>query len=162
MHANLFDFALIVVVRHLDLLGIEHDHVCDFAIIRQADIHPLVTHPALWLAQERKRAHFSGSRTIMAEFERDQPPSCWAAPEPRRAWRGALRALARERGDISALESPLTDYHRLRVGGYRIIFAYRVTGKRRSIQCIYAERRDAVYEVFARLLKKHLLEGEKQ
>jgi mRNA-degrading endonuclease RelE of RelBE toxin-antitoxin system len=84
------------------------------------------------------------------------------APEPRRAMRAALRALARERGDIRALESPLSDYHQLLVGGYRIIFAYRVRGKRRGIQCIYAERRDAVYEVFAQLLKKHLLEGEKQ
>jgi len=75
--------------------------------------------------------------------------------------REALRALAMERGDIRALESPLQDYHRLRVGSYRIIFAYRISRKRRSIQCIYAERRSAVYEVFAQLLKKHLLEGER-
>ena len=83
------------------------------------------------------------------------------APEPRRALRAALRRLSRERGDIRVLEGPLKDYHRLRVGGYRIILAYRVTGKLRSIQCIYAERRDAVYEVFAQLLKKHLLESER-
>ena len=73
----------------------------------------------------------------------------------------ALRKLARERGDIWVLEGPLKNYHRLRIGGYRIIFAYRVTGKRRTIQCIYAERRDAVYEIFAHLLKKHLLERER-
>jgi mRNA-degrading endonuclease RelE of RelBE toxin-antitoxin system len=82
------------------------------------------------------------------------------APEPRRMLREALRALARERGDIRALEGPLKDYHRLRIGGYRIIFAYRIARKRRSIQCVYAERRSAVYEMFAQLLKKHLLEGE--
>jgi mRNA-degrading endonuclease RelE of RelBE toxin-antitoxin system len=82
------------------------------------------------------------------------------APEPRRMLRDALRGLARERGDICAIEGPLQDYHRLRVGSYRIIFAYKVSGKRRTIQCIYAERRNAVYEVFAQLLKKHLLEGE--
>lgn len=83
------------------------------------------------------------------------------APEPRRMLREALRGLARERGDIRALEGPLKDYHRLRVGGYRIIFAYHIARKRRSIQCVYAERRSAVYEMFAQLLKKHLLEGEK-
>ena len=83
------------------------------------------------------------------------------APEPRRVLRAALRGLTQERGDIRSLEGPLKDYHRLRVGGYRIIFAYRVTGKRLRIQCLYAERRSAVYEVFEHLLRKHLLEGEK-
>ncbi|HKP02468.1 MAG TPA: hypothetical protein VJU77_03815 [Chthoniobacterales bacterium] len=76
--------------------------------------------------------------------------------------REALRALKRERGDIRALEGPLEDYHRLRVGGYRIIFAYKVSGKRRTIQCIYAERRSAVYETFQQLLRKHLLEAGKE
>ena len=75
--------------------------------------------------------------------------------------REALRALVKERGDIRALEGPLKDYHRLRVGGYRIVFAYRLVGKKRRIQCIYAERRNAVYEMFAEILKKQLLEGEK-
>ena len=84
------------------------------------------------------------------------------APEPRRMLREALRALARERGDIRALEGPLEDYHRLRVGGYRIIFAYKMSAKRRGIQCIFAERRSAVYETFQQLLRKHLLEGEKK
>lgn len=84
------------------------------------------------------------------------------APEPRRMLREALRALSRERGDIRVLEGPLKDYHRLRVGSYRIIFAYRTAGKRRRIQCVYAERRSAVYEMFAQLLKKHLLEGEER
>lgn len=55
------------------------------------------------------------------------------APEPRRMLRSALRALARERGDIRALEGPLKEYHRLSVGSYRIIFTYRSGGKRRSI-----------------------------
>jgi mRNA-degrading endonuclease RelE of RelBE toxin-antitoxin system len=75
--------------------------------------------------------------------------------------REALRALGRERGDIRALEGPLENYHRLKVGGYRIIVAYKVSAKRRTIQCIFAERRSAVYETFQQLLRKHLLEGEK-
>lgn len=83
------------------------------------------------------------------------------APEPRRMLCAALRGLVKERGDIQALEGPLKDYHRLRVGGYRIIFAYRLAGRERRIQCIHAERRSAVYEMFAEILKRHLLEGEK-
>jgi len=76
--------------------------------------------------------------------------------------REALRSLACERGDIRALEGPLEEYHRLRVGGYRIILAYKLSGKRRIIQCIFAERRSAVYETFQQLLRKHLLEGKKK
>jgi mRNA-degrading endonuclease RelE of RelBE toxin-antitoxin system len=82
------------------------------------------------------------------------------APEPRRVLRAALRGLARERGDIRALEGPLQEYHRLRVGGYRIIFKYRISPKRRTIQCIFAERRSAIYEMFEKLLKQHLLRPE--
>ncbi len=84
------------------------------------------------------------------------------ATEPRASLRAALQALARERGDIRALEGPLENYHRLRVGGYRIIFAYKIAGKRRTIRCIFAERRSAVYETFQQLLRKHLLEGEEK
>jgi mRNA-degrading endonuclease RelE of RelBE toxin-antitoxin system len=83
------------------------------------------------------------------------------APEPRRRLRSALRALASERGDIRALEGPLKEYHRLRVGRYRVVFAYRSTGKRRRIQCLYADRRSAVYEMFEELLKQHFLRAEK-
>ena len=82
------------------------------------------------------------------------------APDPRQVLRTALRGLARERGDIRALEGPLREYHRLRVGGYRVIFKYRISPKRRSIQCIFAERRSAVYELFELLLKQHLLRSE--
>src|SRR5260370_30859542 len=78
---------------------------------------------------------------------------------PRRVLGAALRGLAHERGDIRSLEGPLRGCHRLRVGGDRIVFAYKLSGKRRMIQCIFAERRSAVYEVFQELLRKHLLEG---
>ena len=80
---------------------------------------------------------------------------------PRRLLREGLRGLAREQGDIKALEGPLENYFRLLIGGYRIIFAYRSgTGRLRTVQCIFAERRGAVYEVFAEMLRKHLLGGE--
>ncbi len=74
------------------------------------------------------------------------------APEPRKKLRTALRGLNREQGDIRALEGPLRDYYRLRVGDYRVVFRYRVDRGRRIIRCIYAERRSIVYQVFERLL----------
>ncbi|HWM23438.1 MAG TPA: hypothetical protein VNP98_01325 [Chthoniobacterales bacterium] len=46
------------------------------------------------------------------------------------------------------------------MGGYRVIFKYRISPKRRGIQCIFAERRSAVYELFEHLLKQHLLRPE--
>ena len=84
------------------------------------------------------------------------------APEPRRVLRAALRGLTKEAGDLRALEGSLKEYHRLRVRGYRIIFAYRVVGRQRAIQCIFAERRDVVYELFQRLLEEQLLEREQE
>jgi mRNA-degrading endonuclease RelE of RelBE toxin-antitoxin system len=86
-------------------------------------------------------------------FVRTQPP------DPRRKLRRALRMLALERGDLRALEGPLQGYHRLRVGPYRIVFAYASgKGAGRSIRCVFAERRDTVYSVFSRMLERCLLE----
>jgi mRNA-degrading endonuclease RelE of RelBE toxin-antitoxin system len=82
------------------------------------------------------------------------------APEPRKQLRNALRDLARERGEIKHLEGPLKDYFRLRVGGYRIIFQYTRTGK--VIQCVFAERRDIVYEIYEKLIHSRLLGGEEE
>jgi mRNA-degrading endonuclease RelE of RelBE toxin-antitoxin system len=63
------------------------------------------------------------------------------------------RDLARGKGDTSALESPLDGYCRLRVGGYRIVFAY---GPRRTIECIFAEQRSIVYELLVERLRAEL------
>jgi mRNA-degrading endonuclease RelE of RelBE toxin-antitoxin system len=68
----------------------------------------------------------------------------------------ALRDLARERGDIKRLEGPLSEYCRLRVHGYRVVFAYADRGR---IQCVFAERRNIVYEVFAELVVARILGG---
>jgi len=83
------------------------------------------------------------------------------APEPRQVLRAALRQLENERGNIKPLEGELRRYYRLRVRGFRIIFAYAAASKtRRVIRCIFAERRNVVYEIFEEILKKHLLAGE--
>jgi mRNA-degrading endonuclease RelE of RelBE toxin-antitoxin system len=76
----------------------------------------------------------------VVEFVRRQ------APEPRRRLRRALRDLASGKGDVRPLEGPLQDYCRLRVGPYRIVLAYATS---RTIECVFAERRSLVYEVFA-------------
>lgn len=86
----------------------------------------------------------------VVEFVRQLPP------EPRRTLRRALRDLARERGDIKSLEGPLDGYSRLRVGPYRVVLSY---AKRRTIQCVFAERRSIVYELLVELLESRLTRG---
>jgi len=77
-------------------------------------------------------------------------------PEPRTRLRRALRELGRERGDVKPLEPPLQAYCRLRVGGYRIVFAY---ARRGTIECIFAERRSVVYELLVERLRDRLKGG---
>jgi mRNA interferase RelE/StbE len=67
------------------------------------------------------------------------------APEPRRAVKRALQELRAEHGDIRALEGPLSGYYRLRVGRFRIIFAYASDS---AIDAVFTEERSLVYEVF--------------
>ena len=80
------------------------------------------------------------------------------APEPRHKLRHAIRRLSLDRGDIRALEGPLKGFHRLRVGGCRIVFAYAIeAGKPMVIRCLFAETRDIVYGVFSERLKAKFL-----
>jgi len=74
------------------------------------------------------------------------------APVPRRSLRLAIRGLAGGGGDIKLLEGNLAAYSRLRVRGYRVIYRERIEGNVRVIDCVFAERRALVYEIFTRLL----------
>lgn len=67
------------------------------------------------------------------------------APEPRRTVKHALQELRAERGDIRALEGTLAGYYRLRVGRFRIIFAYAADG---AIEAVFMEERSLVYDLF--------------
>jgi mRNA interferase RelE/StbE len=67
------------------------------------------------------------------------------APEPRRAAKHALAELRDGRGDIRDLEGSLSGYFRLRVGRYRIIFAFAADG---AIEALFMEDRSLVYELF--------------
>jgi mRNA-degrading endonuclease RelE of RelBE toxin-antitoxin system len=79
------------------------------------------------------------------------------APEPRRRLRMAIKALAKDRGDIKRLEGGLEGYSRLRISGHRVIFAERAERGERIIDCVFAEKRSVVYELFLRLLSEGLV-----
>ncbi len=80
------------------------------------------------------------------------------ARDSRRALRLALRDLAKDHGDIKALHGELTGFFRLRVRSYRIVFRYITLDEARCTQCVFAERRAAVYGHFQRLLTEGRLE----
>lgn len=88
----------------------------------------------------------------VVEFVRTQ------APEPRRRLRAALAELASGRGDVRQLEGPLQAYCRLRVGPFRIILSYESA---KFVDCVFAERRGIVYEVFAETMIERLRAKER-
>lgn len=63
------------------------------------------------------------------------------------------------RGDIRQLEGELADWCRLRIKSYRVIFRYEMEEKQRVARCVFAERRELVYELFAETIR-HLLKEE--
>ncbi len=74
------------------------------------------------------------------------------APEQRRAIKKALQDLRAESGDIRVLDKNLSGYYRVRVGRFRIIFAYAADG---AIEALFIGERSLVYELFeAEFLKK--------
>ncbi len=78
------------------------------------------------------------------------------APAPRRSLRLGLRELQEERGDIKQLEGELAGWCRLRVKSYRVIFRYELVEGKRIARCVFAERRDLVYELFAEVMQQLL------
>lgn len=79
------------------------------------------------------------------------------APEPRQALRRAIKALAKDDGDSKLLEGKLADWHRLRVAGYRVIYKETMEQSVRVINCVYANHRSVIYEMFAELLAEQLI-----
>lgn len=79
------------------------------------------------------------------------------APEPRRKLRQAIKLLAEGKGDVRHLEADLTGWSRLRVGAYRVVFKESFEGGTRLVDCIYANRRSVVYDMFAQILRNELL-----
>lgn len=73
------------------------------------------------------------------------------APEPRRTLKLAIKALAQDKGDLKRLEGKLEGYTRLRVAGHRVIFREDFRSGERVIDCVFAEKRAIVYELFIKL-----------
>ena len=76
--------------------------------------------------------------------------------EHRRAFKRAVLGLAQERGDIRALGDELAGFHRLKVARYRVIYWYRPGG---VIECVFAEDRKLVYEIFEAEMGRIMGEG---
>jgi mRNA interferase RelE/StbE len=74
-------------------------------------------------------------------------------PESRKKIRLALRGLESERGDRLPLKEKLSGYHRLRVGGYRVVYRY-LPGK--VIECVFMEERGLIYDLFEKDFMKRL------
>jgi len=83
-------------------------------------------------------------------------------PDPRHRLRESIRNLALERGDTKALDGKLDGYHRLRVGSYRVIFIYSVDSGRRVIECLFAERRAFIYDLFIDMVSDRLREKREE
>jgi mRNA-degrading endonuclease RelE of RelBE toxin-antitoxin system len=80
------------------------------------------------------------------------------APDSRKRIRLGLHGLESEHGDCMPLRERLAGYHRLRIGGHRILFRY-LPG--RVIECVFAESRSLVYHLFERDVLKHLRHEKK-
>jgi hypothetical protein len=65
-------------------------------------------------------------------------------------------ALAKDQGDVKRLEGKLAGYSRLRVAGHRVIFYERAEKGGRILDCVFAEKRALVYDLFIHLLSERL------
>ncbi len=65
-------------------------------------------------------------------------------PDHRKLVRKAIQGLANEKGDRKQLVGALSDYYRLRIGRYRVVYCYR----EKHIEAVFLEVRSIVYELF--------------
>jgi len=73
------------------------------------------------------------------------------APEPKKKLRAAIRGLAGDKGDIKPLVDDLTGYQRLAIGDFRVIYREAFENGRPVRKCLFAERRNVVYEIFRKM-----------
>jgi mRNA-degrading endonuclease RelE of RelBE toxin-antitoxin system len=79
------------------------------------------------------------------------------APDPRKALRTGIKSLAAGQGDIKHLEGDLVGWSRLRVHTYRVVFKEIWTDGQRIVDCVYANRRSVVYDLFKEILRNQFL-----
>lgn len=73
-------------------------------------------------------------------------------PDRKRKLRAAIRALAHDAGDIRLLVDELNGYQRLRVGDFRVIYRDAFEKGIPVRKCLFAERRNVVYEIFRKMV----------
>ena len=73
------------------------------------------------------------------------------APEARRAFRAALRAVERGVRQPEPLEERLEGFYKLKVGSYRLILEALPSAAGPAFHVLFAEKRDVVYVVFTQL-----------
>ncbi len=78
------------------------------------------------------------------------------APEPRGKLDRAIEALADDRGDVQRLEGKLEGFSRLRVSGHRVIFREILRSGARNIDCVFAEKRSIVYDLFVQITAEEI------
>jgi mRNA-degrading endonuclease RelE of RelBE toxin-antitoxin system len=74
------------------------------------------------------------------------------APDAKKKLRAGIRALADDRGDIKPLVDELLGYHRVRVSDFRVIYREAFEKGVPVRKCLFAERRDVVYELFRHMV----------
>ena len=74
------------------------------------------------------------------------------APDPKKKLRAGIRGLESDQGDIKDLVDELLGYKRLRVGSFRVIYMESSKAGRPVRECVFAERRHVVYELFAQMV----------
>jgi mRNA-degrading endonuclease RelE of RelBE toxin-antitoxin system len=74
------------------------------------------------------------------------------APDPKRRIRAGIHGLEKDQGDIKDLVDELLGYKRLRVGEFRVIYREAFEDGQPVRKCLFAERRNVVYELFAKML----------
>jgi mRNA-degrading endonuclease RelE of RelBE toxin-antitoxin system len=78
------------------------------------------------------------------------------APESRGKLTRAIKALAGDHGDVKRLEGKLEGYGRLWVSGHRVIFREVFRRGTRNIDCVFAEKRSIVYDIFVQITAEEL------
>ena len=60
--------------------------------------------------------------------------------------------MAQDKGDVKSMADELTGYSRLRVGEFRVVFREAFEHGMPVRKCLFAERRDVVYELFRKMV----------
>lgn len=74
------------------------------------------------------------------------------APDAKKRLRAGIRGLGDDQGDTKDLVDDLIGYKRLRVGQFRVIYREAFEKGHPVRKCLFAERRNVVYELFAAML----------